>query len=77
MQTYRITFDNRDNGTLRAKSAENALVQFLRILSATHVLKRGTIADAKRGNRNPLESASVYLWQGAYQRPVFASAKLV
>jgi hypothetical protein len=77
MQTYRITFDNRDNGTLRAKSAENALVQFLRILSATHMLKRGTITDAKRGNRNPLESASVYLWQSAFQRPVFASAKLV
>ncbi len=77
MQTYRITFDGRDNGTLRAKSAENALVQFLRNLSAFYALKRGTIADAKRGNRNPLESASVYLWQGAYQRPVFASAKLV
>lgn len=77
MNTYRITLDNRDNGTLRAKSAENALVQFLRILSATHVLKRGTIADAKRGNRNPLESASVYLWEGAFQRPVFAVATLV
>jgi hypothetical protein len=77
MQTYRIIFNDRDNGTLRARTAENALVQFLRILSATHVLKRGTIADAKRGNSNPLESASVYLWQGPFQRPVFAIATLV
>lgn len=76
MNTYRITLGNRDNGTLRAKTAENALVQFLRILSATHTLKRGTIADAKRGNCNPLEFASVYLWQGAFQRPVFAIAEL-
>jgi hypothetical protein len=76
MKTYRIIFNDRDNGTLRAKTAENALVQFLRILSATHVLKRGTIADAKRGNTNPADSASVYLWQGAFQRPVFAIATL-
>jgi hypothetical protein len=76
MKTYRIIFNNRDNGTLRAKTAENALVQFLRILSATHVLKRGTIANAKRGNSNPLEFATVYLWQGSFQRPVYASAAL-
>jgi protocatechuate 3,4-dioxygenase beta subunit len=76
MKTYRIIFNDIDNGTLRAKTAENALVQFLQILSATHILRRGTIADAKRGNRKPLESASVYMWQGAFQRPVFAIATL-
>lgn len=76
MQTYSITLDNRPQGTLRAKTAENALVAYLRILSATHVLRRGTMADAKRGNRTPHEQASVYLWQGAYQRPVFAVAQL-
>jgi hypothetical protein len=77
MKTYKITFDGKNNGLVRAKTAENALVKFLRLLSATHVLKHGTIARAKRGNAKPLEHASVYLWQGAFQRPVFAVSELI
>lgn len=77
MNTYRIRLGDRDVGTLRAKTAENALVNYLRILSATHHLKRGTMTDAKRHNRNPILRASAYLWQTAYQRPVFATADLV
>lgn len=77
MNIYKITLDGKNNGTLRAKTAENALAQFLRLLSATHVLKRGIIAGAKRGNANPLKLASVYVWQSAFQRPVFAIAEIV
>jgi hypothetical protein len=76
MNTYEIQINGRSNGTLRAKTAENALVNFLRTLSATHALKRGTIAGAKRFNQNPVECASVYLWQGSFQQPVHATATL-
>jgi hypothetical protein len=74
MQTYRITFNGQDNGTLRAKNAENALRNFLRILSATHVLKRGTLASVSRHNPDPVEHASVFLWTGFFGQPVWAIA---
>lgn len=76
MNTYRITLGNKDNGTLRAKNAENALRNFLRILSATHVLKRGTFASVARHNADPVESASVFMWVGFYGQPVWAIATL-
>lgn len=76
MNNYKITFNKKHNGDIRAKNAGNALVKFIRILSATHVIKRGTIANAKRNN--PSDSyASVYMWTGSYNQPVFIIAEQV
>lgn len=76
MNTYEIQINGRSNGMLRAKTAENALVNFLRILSATHCLSCGTIANARRFNKNPTQHASVYLWQTSFGKPTYATATL-
>lgn len=76
MNTYRITLEGRNQGDYKAKNAENALCNFLRALSATHFIRRGAYTEARLHNSNPVEKASVYLWESSYSRPVFAVAEL-
>jgi hypothetical protein len=75
MNRYIITFGIDSQGIVRAKTAQNALVNWLRLLSATHVIPRGAYAEARReatwfGD----EYASVYLWDDRYGMSVFAAA---
>lgn len=76
MNNYKITLNNQNNGNIRAKNAANALVQFIKILSASRVIKKGTIANAKRNNPSD-DYASVYMWTGLYNQPVYAIAEKV
>ena len=75
MKRYAISLGSDSQGIVLAKTAQNALVNWLRLLSATHVIPRGAYAEARReatwfGD----EYASVYLWKNRYGMPVFAAA---
>ena len=76
MNNYKIIFNKKNNGEIRAKNAAIALVKFIKLLSASHVIKRGTIANAKRNNPSD-DYASVYMWTAVYNQPVFAIAEKV
>lgn len=76
MKHYQIKLGNQSQGIMRAKTAQNALVNWLRLLSATHHIPRGAYASAKYKTSTCTDSyAVVYLWQDYFQVPVFATAR--
>ncbi len=75
MNHYIITLGTNSECIMRAKTAQNALVNWLRLLSATHHIPRGAYAEARRITTHCGDSyASVYLWRSKYGMPVFAAA---
>lgn len=75
MKTYQIKIGNKPQGVVRAKSAQNALVNWLKLLSATHILWRGIFANARYKTPACTDSfATVFLWKESYQRCVYATA---
>jgi hypothetical protein len=76
MNHYTIKLGNQSQGIMRAKNAQNALVNWLRLLSATHHIPRGSYASARYKTSTCTDSyAVVYLWQDYFQVPVFATAR--
>lgn len=75
MKHYTIKLGGKSQGIMRAKTAQNALVNWLRLLSATHHLPHGVYASARHKTPRCTDSYAVaYLWQDYFQRPVHATA---
>lgn len=75
MKKYEIKIGTKSQGIVRAKNAQNALANWLKLLSATHILWRGIFANARYKTPACLDSfATVYLWKDSYQRCVYATA---